>query len=248
MGGAAAVVHVGGGTGDGARCGDAAEENGADVAHALRYELHVASVVRADHAVGHHAGEQRLNGGEHGDGEAVGKLIAEQLGAQLGDVELGKGAADGVQVADGVHVHAQQVYHADAHEDGNERAGYLLAEFRPHEQDHQAHYVNQHRFGVDGGDVLHDGQHLIGGFHCGGAGRVAKAEQILDLSDDDGYRDAGGETGGYGVGHEADKRAQLEHAHQDKHDARDDGGGEKAVEPVGGHDAGDDGGECRRGA
>ena len=69
---AAAGLHVGGGTRDGAGGGDAAEEHRGDVADALGHQLHVGAVMAADHGVGHHAGEQRLDGGQNGDGDAVG--------------------------------------------------------------------------------------------------------------------------------------------------------------------------------
>ena len=138
MGGTPAIVNVGGGSRNGSCGGYAAKQDRADIAHALRNKFHVAAVMRADHAVGNDAGKQRFDGCQHGDGKAVGKLFAEELGAELGNVQLGKGATDGVEIANGVYIHAQQVHHADAYEYGNERAGDLPVEFRPQEQHHQA--------------------------------------------------------------------------------------------------------------
>ena len=52
---AASAFHVGGGTRDGARGGDAAEPHRAHVADALRHQLHVAAVMAGNHGVGDHA-------------------------------------------------------------------------------------------------------------------------------------------------------------------------------------------------
>lgn len=66
--------------------------------------------MRTDHTVGNNARKQRFDGRQHSNGKAVGKLFAEEFGAELGDVQLGKGAADSVEIANGVHIHAQQIH------------------------------------------------------------------------------------------------------------------------------------------
>ena len=123
----------------------------------------------------------------------------------------------------------------------------LLVEPGPQEEHRQAHHANQHRFGVDGADVLRESLNLVGGFNSGRASGVCEPHQVFQLSDDDGYGDAGSKPGGDGVGNETDKRAELQYAHQNQHDACDDGGGEQAVKAIGGDDAGNDGGKrCGR--
>ena len=62
-GGAAAGLDVGGGTGDSAGGGDAAEQRRTHVADALCDQLRVGVVVGGHHTVGHHAGQKTLNGG-----------------------------------------------------------------------------------------------------------------------------------------------------------------------------------------
>ena len=68
-----------------------------DVADALGHQFPYSREVTADHGVGHHAGQQRLDGGQNGDGDAVGKLVAEQLPAEVGHMEGGQGAVDDVR-------------------------------------------------------------------------------------------------------------------------------------------------------
>ncbi len=52
--------------------------------------FHIRAMVTADHGVGHHAGQQRLDGGQNGDGDAVGKLVAEQLQGKSGIRKAGR--------------------------------------------------------------------------------------------------------------------------------------------------------------
>ena len=245
---AAAGLHVGGGARDGAGGGNAAEEHRGDVADALGHQLHVGAMVTADHGVGHHTGQQRLDGGQDGDGDAVGELVAEQLQAEVGHMEGGQGAVDDVEVADSADVKAEPAHQRDAREQGHKRAGHALGHARPEEQHGQADDTHQARLPVHCGEVARQRGQLLRRFHRGGARRIGKAEKVLQLADGQRDGDARGEPGRDSEGHEADKGAQLEQAHEDEQDARDDGGGDEAFYAIGGHDAGDDGGEGRRGA
>lgn len=227
----------------GARGGNAAEHHGTDVAHALGDELHVGAMVRADHGIGHHAGQQRFDGRENRDGEAVGQLLAEQIEAQLGQLQLRNTGVDGVEVADGVHVHAQTAHHGDSCEHRDERAGDALAHTRPQHEHRQAHETHDERLDVEGGEIGDHSRELVHRLDSEGACRIREAEQILELARHDGHRDARREARGDGVGHEADERAQAENAHEDQQHARDDGRGHQAVHAARGDDARHDGGE-----
>ena len=67
---------------------------------------------------------------------------------------------------------------------------------------------------------------LVGGFLTAGVpGRVGKPQQVFDLTDNDSYRNSGGEARGNGVGDKADKRSELKYAHKDENDARNNSGG-----------------------
>ena len=79
---------------------------------------------------------------------AVGKLVAQQIDRELRYVQLGQAGVDGVQIADGAHVHAEQRYHDHAHDDGDKRAGHLgsqRAQSRPQKQHRQAHRAHHER-------------------------------------------------------------------------------------------------------
>ena len=80
-----AGADVGGGTSDGARGRNAAEERRANVGDSLRDQLHVGVVVIAAHAVGDHGGEQAFNGGEQRDREG-----GREQGQNVGRVESGE--------------------------------------------------------------------------------------------------------------------------------------------------------------
>lgn len=227
---------------------NAAEEHRRDVADALGHQLVVGTVVGADHGVGHHAGQKRLDGGQNGDGGAVGQLVAEQREAELGQVELGQAAVDGVEVADGEHIQAEAAHERDAREQRHERAGNPRHQARPQEQHGQADKAHDAGLGVHRGDVAGQRRHLVHGLHRRGAGGIGQAEEVLQLADGKRDGNARREARGDGEGHEADDGAQLEQAHEDEQDAGDDGGRDEAVHAVGGHDARYDGGEGRRGA
>ena len=244
---AAAGLHVGGGTRDGAGGGDAAEEHRGDVADALGHQLHVGAVMAADHGVGHHAGEQRLDGGQNGDGDAVGELVAEELQGKLGHTEGGQGAVDDVEVADGADLKAESAHQRDARKQSHKRAGHALSHARPEEQYRQADNAHQTRLPVHRGEITHEGSQLLGRLHRNGVGRVGEAEEVLQLADGQRDGDTRREPSGDGEGDEADDGTQLEQTHENEQDARDNGGSNEALHAIGGHDAGHNGGEGRRG-
>ena len=86
---ASAALHIGGRACDGARRGNAAEQHRSHIAYALSHELHIAAVVRADHGVSDDARQQRLDGGQNSDGDAVWQLIAQQFDRKLRHMQLG---------------------------------------------------------------------------------------------------------------------------------------------------------------
>ena len=177
----------------------------------------------------------------------LGICSPKQVEAQLRQVQLRHAGVDAVQVADGVHVHAQAAHHGDAHQHGDERARDVLAHARPQHKDGQAHQAHDERLDVEGGEVRGHGGELVHGLDGVVCRRVREAEQILELAGHDGHRDARGEARGDGVGHEADEGAQAEQAHEDEQSAGDDGGRDQSLHAARGNDARHDGGERRRG-
>ena len=193
--------------------------------------------------IGDDARQQRLDGGQDGDGDAVGEFVAENPQVKLGNVKRGKAGVDGVQVADGADVQVEGANHGRADDDGHKRAGDAAGHARPHDEDGKAHGADQQRLPVDGGDVGADGGKLVGGFDDGGTGGVCETKQVFDLANHDGDGDAGHEARRDGVRHKADERAKLQQAHEHQQNAGDDGRRDKAVDAVGGNNSGDDGGE-----
>ena len=208
-------------------------------------------MVRANHRVGDDAREQRLDGGQDGDGDAVGKLFAQQIDRELRHVQLGQAGVDGVQIADGAHVHAEQGYHDHAHDDGDKRAGHLgsqRAQSRPQKQHRQAYRTYHERLPIEGAEVRGECRYFVERFDCRRPCGVCEPEEVFQLADYDGHRDARRETGGDGVGHEADDGAQLEQAHEHKQHAGDQRRRHQPVDAVGRDDAGHDGCEGGGGA
>lgn len=152
-------------------------------------------------------------------------------------------AREHVEVADGARLHPEAAHHGDARGERHERSGDALAHLGPEEQDGEAHRANGDGLPIRRADALGDGVQLVHGLDGRCAGGVGEAEEVFQLSDDEGDRDTRSEAGGDGVGHESDDRTQLEQAHQNEQNAGDDGGRDQTVDAVGGHDARHDGGE-----
>ena len=77
---------------------------------------------------------------------------------------------------------------------------------------------------------------------------ISQTQEVLDLADDDGHGDTGGEADGDGVGDELDQTAQFAYAHQDQHNAGQQSSQDQTGHTLRGDDACDDGGKGRGGA
>ena len=73
---------------------DAAEQRRDDVGRALRHELHVRLVPRADHAVGDDGGEQRLHRAEQRDGDRRRTSVVTSVKLRCGHRGMGQRGAD----------------------------------------------------------------------------------------------------------------------------------------------------------
>ena len=129
-GGAAAVVDVGHGAGDGSRHGNAAEERHHDVGDALADELGVGVVVFTHGTIGHGGREQRLDGAQDGDGEGRREQLVDGGHVEVERLRVGYLVADVEPVADGLDAgDAPHLFHEignDRHEDdGYQRPRYL---------------------------------------------------------------------------------------------------------------------------
>ena len=125
-GGTTAGLDVGGGTGDSAGGGNAAEEGRAHVTDTLCDQLHVGAVAGGHHAVSHHAGEQRLDTCQNGDGKGIGQQCAHVLEIDSGNGERGKIIGDGVEIANGIHRQIEDLHHQCAHHHGDQGGGHAL--------------------------------------------------------------------------------------------------------------------------
>ena len=244
----AAVVDVGRRSCDGACRRNAAEQRGADVADALGDELRIRAVLVAGHAVRHDAGQQRFDGRQDGDGNSVGEHGADHPEGDGMDVQGRQFAANGIEVADGVDRQMRQFDQESAYQDSDEGRGDLFGDFRPQDEDGEAEHADAQRRRVEGAEVLHNGLHLIHGLDGDGPRRIGKAEEILQLSYEDGDGDACGKTDRDGAGDKADEFSKPQHAHQDEQDARHDGGDHQPFHAGIGDDARHDGSKGRRGA
>ena len=145
--GHAAVFNVGGGTGNGSRSRDAAKQRRCRIAHALGYQLHVGVMMGARHLIGHHAGQQRLDGRQNGDGEGVRQHRRYDVIIDRGQGKLGQIGGDGIQVPDGVHRQTQQLDHGRRHDHRHQRGGNLGKKSGPDDLNGQRH--TPHRYGTD---------------------------------------------------------------------------------------------------
>ena len=119
---------------------------------------------------------------------------------------------------------------------------------RPAEQDDQAYNAYDESLDVEGPYMRSDCRKFVCGVYRGGSFGKGEPQQVFKLSYEQCHGNACGESGGDGVGDEADDGAQLEQTHEHEQHAGDDGGGHQPLESVGRHDAGHDGGEGGSGA
>ena len=135
----AATPYVGRHPRDGTRRGDGARERRADVANALRHQLHISAVMARNHGIGNHTREQRLDGSQKRNGKTVGQLAAQQVDAELRDVKRGQAGVDGIEVADRVDVEMEYGNHGGAGNDGDKRSRDAARDLGPSDKDGEAH-------------------------------------------------------------------------------------------------------------
>ena len=183
--------------------------------HALRHQLHVAAVMARDHGVGDHARQQRLDGRKDGDGDAVGKLVAEQVQAELGELQRRQAPTSMVYRSPMVSTCRPNA--------GTMAAPTITATSEPGMRlDTFGHSIKMARHTTPTSTACQftvemlagRSAQLVRGVDGGGAGGIRQPQQILDLADQDGHRDTRREAGGDGVGNETDERAELQQAHE----------------------------------
>ena len=164
------------------------------------------------------------------------------------DVQGRQLAAYRIEVADGVDRQMRQFDQESAYQDRDEGCGDLLGYSRPEDEDGETEHADTQRRRVERSEVLNDRVHLIHGLDGDGASRIRKAEEILQLADEDRNGDAGSKTDRDGAGDKADEFSKLQHAHQDEQKPSHDGGDHQPFHAGIGDDASYDGGKGRRGA
>lgn len=261
-GGAAAVFDVGGGARNGTRGGNAAEQSRAYVANTLGDQLGVRVVAIIDHAVGNHAREQRLDGGENGNGKGAGKHGLDGRKFKRGQRGGGEGRGEvGIERANGVDacLERREFDQQNAHDDGNDGGRDLaeydgelaqlfhLAKHGPDDENDHADAANEQGGGVEGRDRMNDGLELFHGLNGMRACGKGKSKEVLDLTDDDGDGNACREADGDGGGNVLDERAEMKDTHQNEQDTCHERGQHQTRQPVGGNDARHDGRKGGRG-
>ena len=217
-GAAASVFDVGGGPGNGTGGGNASEQRAGRVGRALGHQLHIGVVLASNHVVCHHGGEQGLNGRQNGNGKGVRNHRGNGIQMQHRHVELGRRIGNGIQVSDGVHRQAGQLHQQGGRNHRHQRSGDFLGELGPKNQDCQgeaAHQQGRNTQRSDGGD---DFLQFIHG--PDGGILELQTQEILNLSNGNGDGDAGGKTGGDGIGDEANQASQMQKAHHNQEQAR----------------------------
>ena len=239
------IFDVGRCPGDGAGGGDPAEQGRGGIADALGHQLHVGVVPPANHLIGHHTGQQGLDGRQNSDGECVRQDRRHRLIGQGRQGKPGQAAGDGIQVPNGVHRQLQQAHHGRRGDHRHQRCGHPLKKAGPDDLDRQgdtAHHQGPQIDGIEAGNKFLHFLHSLDGSVPEG-----HPEEILQLPHHDGHRDAGGKACGDGIGDELDHAAHAEQSHEHQQDPSQNGGNRQAVHPVSGHDPRYDGGEGRCG-
>ncbi|MDT4852855.1 hypothetical protein FQZ97_871040 [compost metagenome] len=134
-----AIADIGGGSGDGAGGGEAAEQWSSQIGNALTDQLLIGVVLGPRHAIGHHGGQQRLDGAQHGNGESRANQFDH---ARHRDLRPGEGgqplgnAAEGT--ADGGHpIEVEQRLDRRGEHHRHQGAGYACQTGQPGRRDDQ---------------------------------------------------------------------------------------------------------------
>ena len=92
---------------------------------------------------------------------------------------------------------------------------------------------------------MRGGTHLVNRVDGDDPRRIREAQQVFDLTDNDGDRDIRREARRDGIGHKADERSQFEEAHEHELGAGDDRCRHQAIETVRGNDGSEGGSGAR---
>ena len=220
--------------GDGSGGRNAPKERRGGVTHTLGHQLHVGVMPGADHLVGHYGGQQGLNGRQHGDGKGVRQHRRNGAVGHRGQSKFRQGAGNRIEVPNGVDRQRQQLRRRRPHH-GGKGGGNLPEDPGPEHQHRQGQASHPRGGGVHrmkGTEYL---LQLLHGLHRGIL--EGQAEEILQLADEDGNRDARSKARSDGIGDELNHAAHPQDAHQNQHQARQNRGGGKALHAIPGHNA-----------
>ena len=241
--GSAAVLDVRGGSCDRTGCGDSAEERRADIRNALRDQLHIGTVLRADHTVRNDAGEQRFNGCQNRNRERIGQHGADAAECDMRQREFRGRIGDCIEIADRIDMHPRELYDRCTENDRDQRGGNLLKLLRPENQHRKRQQADQQRRDIERSDAPDNLRDLIYGLNR----RIleGQAEKILDLTDHNRDGNAECKSRGNRAGDVFEQLAESANAHDDQQDARHDRRKDQAVHAVRRDDPGNDRCKCR---
>ena len=229
---------------NGSRRGDTAKHTRRDVTHTLRDQLGVGVVSVTDHTVGHHAGEQGLDRRENGNGERAGqdRLDRFKFKRRQGGHRKARGKIR-IERADGVDLKRGEVRDQDTHDHRDDGCGDLgndlgehaesgFAEHRPENEDRHTDQAHQKRVEIGGTDRFCYRFDLLYCLHGVRTGRKGQAEEILDLTDDDGHRNTCGKARGNGHGDVLNERPEMTDTHDNEHQSRKNGRNDESRQTV----------------
>lgn len=236
--GLSSVIDIGHGPGDCAGGRDAAENRGDHVGDAEGDEFGVGIMFVSDDAVRNGCGEERLDGGEHCNGDGYREKFPDGLPSEGGHGRCRDACLDGETVTDGVDAGDTSVglhypYGNRDNDNRDEGARNPAGETGGHYNKKNTDHGNSYRPPVDSAYMF--------GIESQFADKVArdlfaaeiKAENIGNLSGENRERDTAGEANDDGIRDELDHRSELEDSEKYQKNAGEDGGCHESAESVG---------------
>ena len=185
-----------------------------------------------DHTVCNHAGQQRLNSGQHSNGKCIWNCILHSCKAQRRKMEAWQCIADRIQISDGRSLQRKEFYHQDSCDHSQQRTRNLFENIRRNDQDCKTYHANNHCRQIDSAAIFNKSVKLFHGLNGFYSVRISHAKEIFELTDHDGHSNSSCKSGGDGVRNKTDQCTKMAQSHQNQKDSCQDRRDHQSIQTI----------------
>ena len=197
-----------------------------------------------NHTVCNHAGQQRLNSGQHSNGKCIWNCILHSCKAQCRKMEAWQCIADRIQISDGRSLQRKEFYHQDSCDHSQQRTRNLFENIRRNDQDCKTYHANDHCRQIDSATIFNKSVKLFHGLNGFYSVRISHAKEIFELTDHDGHSNSSCKSGGDGVRNKTDQCTKMAKSHQNQKDSCQDRRDHQSIQTIFRHNASYDRRKC----